>query len=116
MNEVFEIPPAYEIAITEANLDKIWYIFDGGTTKLFISSMIGILNQTLWNQLPNGYVTIRFYANDTLGNMSFDEVIVVKDTPTPSPPPGIPGYNIFILLGMMSLIAAVIIRRKFNKV
>ena len=75
-----------------------------------------MIDLTLWNQLPNGYVTIRFYANDTLGNISFDEVIVVKDTPTPTPPPGaIPGYNVIILLGTISLIAAFIIRSKFNK-
>jgi len=116
MNEVFEIPPAYEMTITEANLDKVWYTFDGGTNKAFITELIGVMDLTLWNQLPNGYITIRFYANDTLGNISFDEVIVVKDTPIPSPPPGgIPGYNVIILLGMISLIAAFIIKRKFNK-
>ena len=115
MNEVFEIPPAYEFTITEANLDKIWYSFEGGTNKIFITGLIGVIELTLWNQLPNGYVTIRFYANDTLGNINFDEVIVVKDTPTPSPPLGIPGYNVFILLGVISLIAAFIIKRKFNK-
>ena len=116
MNEVFEIPPAYEMTITEANLDKVWYTFNNGTTKTFITDLIGVMDLTLWSQLPNGYITIRFYANDTLGNISFDELIVVKDTPTPSPPPGgIPGYNVIILLGMVSLIAAFIIRRKFNK-
>ncbi|GAG95284.1 unnamed protein product, partial [marine sediment metagenome] len=90
--------------------------YNEGTTKNFISSMIGILNQTLWNQLPNGYVTIRFYANDTLGNINFDEVIVVKASPTANPPSGgIPGYNIIFLLGTISLITALIIRREFNK-
>ncbi len=111
-DEVFEIPPAYEMTITEANLDKIWYTFDGGTNKIFITELIGVIDLTLWNQLPNGYVTIRFYANDTLGNISFDEVIVIKDIPTTNPPPeGIPGYNVIILLGMISLIAVFIIKR-----
>jgi len=116
MNEVFEIPPAYEMTITEANLDKIWYTLNSGTNKIFLTDLIGVIDLTLWNQLPNGYVIITFYANDTLGNIDFDEVIVIKDTPTPSPPPGgIPGYNVIILLGMVSLIAAFIIRTKFNK-
>ncbi|MBA7531005.1 hypothetical protein ES705_23216 [subsurface metagenome] len=111
-DEVLEIPPSYEMTITEANLDKIWYTFDGGTNKIFITELIGVMDLTLWNQLPNGYVTIRFYANDTLGNISFDEVIVIKDIPTINPPPeGIPGYNVIILLGMISLIAVFIIKR-----
>ena len=115
MNEIFEIAPAYQISVSDAHLDQMWYSFDQGSTKVVITSMLGVMDQTLWNQLPNGYVIIRFYANDTLGNVSFDEVIVVKDTPTPSPLPGIPGFNVFILLGMMSLIATVIIRSKFTK-
>jgi len=63
-----------------------------------------MINQDLWEEMPNGYTTIRFYVNDTLGNISFEEVIVVKETSTPNPSPGgIPGYNIFILLGTISL-------------
>jgi predicted pyridoxine 5'-phosphate oxidase superfamily flavin-nucleotide-binding protein len=116
MNEVFEIPPAYEITITEVNLDKIWYSFDGGTNKIFITGLIGVIELTLWNQLPNGYVTIRFYANDTRGNISFDEVIIVKDTPTPSSPPGgIPGYNTLLLLGIISTISVIILKKRLNR-
>ena len=115
MNEVFEIAPAYELALTETNLDKMWYSFDGGTNKIFITELIGVMDLTLWNQLSNGYVTIRFYANDTLGNISFDDVIVVKDTPTPSPTPsGIPGYNILLLLGIVSTIAVIIVKKRLN--
>jgi len=115
MNEIFEIPPAYEITIIELYIDKIWYTFDNGTNKIFITEMIGIMDQTLWNQLPNGYVLIRFYANDTLGNISFDDIIVVKDTPTPSPPRGIPGYNILLLFGISSTIAVITIKKRLNR-
>ena len=79
--------------------------------KMLIQNLTGVMDITLWNQLPNGYITIRFYANDTLGNINFDEVIVVKDTPTPSPPPaGIPGYNLFIIIGIFSLMVVIIIK------
>jgi len=118
MNEVFEITPAYEIAITEANLDKIWYTFDGGINNIFITELIGIMDLNLWNHLPNVYITIRFYANDTLGNISFDEVIVVKDTPTTNPSPGgIPGYNTFLLIGIICVVSVILIKkRNKNKV
>ncbi|TFF90357.1 MAG: hypothetical protein EU548_03405, partial [Promethearchaeota archaeon] len=114
MNEVFEFVPAYEISLIEGNLDKIWYTLDDGE-NVFITETIGVLDETLWDQLSNGYITIRFYANDTLGNMSFDETIVVKDAPTPSPPPGaIPGYNLTILFSVISLITVITIKRKLK--
>ena len=116
MNEEFEIHPTYEITIIELYIDKIWYTFDNGTNKIFITELIGIMDQTLWNQLSNGYVIIRFYANDTLGNISFDDVIVVKDTPTTgSSPPGIPGYNMMLVIGAICIVSVFIIKRKFNK-
>ena len=31
--------------------------------------------------MTNGVITIRFYANDTLGNIGFKDVNVLKDTP-----------------------------------
>jgi hypothetical protein len=113
MNQQLEIPPAYEITVLDLNLDKIWYTFDNGTTKRFITLLIGVMDQTLWNQLPNGYINIRFYANDTFGNVNYDEVIVVKNTP--APPDGISGYDVVILLGIISVITAYLTKRKFAK-
>jgi len=113
MNQQFEIPPVYEITVSGLNLDKIWYTFDNGATKRFITSLIGVIDQTLWNQLPNGYINIRFYANDTFGNANYDEVIVVKDTPVPQDE--ISGYDVVILLGIISVITAYLTKRKFAK-
>ena len=114
--EVFgETAPDFSVEITDILLDTMWYTLNNGATNITFTSN-DTINQLEWNSLPEGNVTIRFYANDTLGNMSFDEVIVVKKTPTTSPSPGeIPGYNVIILLGMVSLVATFIIRRKFNK-
>ena len=49
MNDEFELPPAYEITVSDTDLDKIWYTFDGGTTKLFISSSTGIFFCAGWD-------------------------------------------------------------------
>jgi hypothetical protein len=113
MNQQLEIPPAYEITVSDLNLDKIWYTFDNGTTKKFITLLIGVMDQTLWNQLPNGYINIRFYANDTFGNVNYDEVIVIKSTPAQQD--GISGYDVVILLGIISVITAYLTKRKFAK-
>ena len=62
-----------------------------------------------------GYITVRFYANDTLGHLNFDEVIIVKDVPIPTSQPGIPGYNVFVLIGIISLMAVITIKFKYSK-
>ncbi len=74
-----------------------------------------MINQDLWEKMPNGYITIKFYANDILGHIKFDEVVIVKDTPTPSSSPGgIPGYNLFVLLGVLSVVIIIITRKLRN--
>jgi len=38
----------------------------------------------MWNALPNGTVIIQFYANDTLGKLNYEEVLVRKDIIEPT--------------------------------
>jgi parallel beta-helix repeat protein len=76
-----DTPPVYDISINEANLDSIWYTLDGGTINHTITENVGTIAESAWNSLPNGYITITFYANDTLGNQGTNFVIVVKDVP-----------------------------------
>ena len=73
----------------------------------------GTINQALWDVLPEGNAIIRFYANDTLGSVGFQEVTVVKTTSQP-PPPAIPGYNILFLLGIALTVAVIIVKRRLN--
>jgi len=44
---------------------------------------IGIIDENAWNNIENGYITIRFYANYTLGYLAYKDVIVIKDAPDP---------------------------------
>jgi len=113
-SEVFELPPSYEITITEVNLDKIWYTLDGYANKIFITELIGNISASLWNQLPNGNITIRFYANDTQGYIGFSEVTIVRNVPTPTVPQEIPGYNLIILIGITILITISTLKFKYN--
>jgi len=93
--------PIYEIEITEPNLDSMWYTVDGGTTNNTITSLVGTIDQIVWNVLPYGVVTITFYANDTNGNVGSATVLVYKNAPIT--PPGIPGINPILLITMISI-------------
>ena len=106
------IAPNFDISIEELNLDKTWYSLNGGNNITF-TGLTGAINQALWDALSEGNVIIRFYAIDSAGNIGFQEVTVVKMISQPSPP-GIPGYNILLLLGIVSTIAVIIVKKRLN--
>ena len=104
--------PNFDISIDELNLDKTWYSLNGGNNVTFMG-LTGTINQSLWDALSEGNLIIRFYANDTLGRIGFQEVTVVK-TISQSNPPEIPGYDIILLLGIVSTIIVIIVKKRLN--
>ena len=106
------IAPNFDISIDELNLDKTWYSLNGGNNNTF-TGLTGTINQALWDALPEGNVIITFYANDTLGRIGFQEVILIKVVSQPNPP-GIPGYNILLLIGIVSTVAVIIVKKRLN--
>ena len=70
--------PSFDIVILHEQLHKMWYTIDGGLNNYTFTEFAGTINQTAWNALPDGTVIIRFYANDTTGNIGFQEVSVRK--------------------------------------
>lgn len=108
----FSNPPAYVLSITEENIAAMWYTLNGGANNP-IASEIGTLDSSAWNSLADGPVTIRFYVRDIADREVFDEVIVVKVAgEVPTPPPGIPGYDLYLLIGALSIISAILIRKR----
>lgn len=106
-NEKFRnIIPNYSIAIAEPNLESIWYTIDGGLNNYTITQFSGTINQTAWDASPYGDVTIGFYAKDYVGNIGYGEVVVKKDKD-----PTIPGYNIFLIIWVISTMSIIIIKR-----
>jgi len=106
--------PGYNLTVVESNIHMMWYTLDGGLTEFIFTGLTGTINQTVWSALPTGNVTITFHVVDAAGNISFEEVKVIKQIPTA---PGIPGYNLFFLLGILSVVASIISikLKKFNK-
>ncbi|MFX1478998.1 MAG: nitrous oxide reductase family maturation protein NosD [Promethearchaeota archaeon] len=113
MNDIFQSAPAFEINVTEPHLDTIWYTLDNIMISIFITELNGIIDQELWEDLPNGNITITFYANDTLGNLNFDEVIIIKNIPPK--PPKIPGYDLLVLSIITSLCILIILFSRYIK-
>ncbi|MFX1279823.1 MAG: OmpL47-type beta-barrel domain-containing protein [Promethearchaeota archaeon] len=82
-NEFFGmVAPNFEISITESNLHSTWYNLNGGINITF-NLLSGMVNQTEWDKLTNGSVTIQFFANDTWGLEGFAEITIWKDTYAP---------------------------------
>ncbi|MFX1477539.1 MAG: NosD domain-containing protein [Promethearchaeota archaeon] len=101
--------PTYFISIIEPNLESMWYTIDGGITNYTISQFNGTINQIAWDNAPEGDVLITFYARDKAGNIGSESIIVIKRPPST----GVPGYNLFLLLGIL-VISIILIQRKFR--
>ncbi|MFX1566909.1 MAG: hypothetical protein ACFFCV_00920 [Promethearchaeota archaeon] len=93
-NYLFEsTAPSFDATILEPNLNTMWYTLDGGVTIIPMIGLIGNIDQTEWDKFGNGTVTIRFYANDTVGNSNWEEVTVRKDVLSPEITINLPGDN-----------------------
>lgn len=73
------MPPSIIVVISGSDLHKQWYMLTNGSVSTGNYSWAGAILQDVWDQMGNGTVTIRIYANDTKGNENYDEVIVRKD-------------------------------------
>jgi len=110
--------PQFDLAIYDANLDKMWYSIDGVVRNFYITEMIGVINQTAWESLPLGNVNLKFYANDTRGNLANKNVIVIKSIPSE---PAIP-FELIILISVISggavigVATLLLIRRKRKRI
>ena len=77
-------PP--EFSITTYNLSPLnttWYTIDAGLTNYTFSGLTGYINQTAWDNADDGVITVKFYANDSLGHVGFKDVQILKDSVNP---------------------------------
>ena len=115
-DKIGDIAPNYDISIVEANLKSIWYTIDGGITNYTIAQLSGTINQSAWHIAPYSNITIRFYANDLLGYIGYNEVVVekVEEVEEKDGGPAIFGYNLLIIISLIGMITAIIQKRKSN--
>ncbi|MFX0008109.1 MAG: DUF2341 domain-containing protein, partial [Candidatus Hermodarchaeota archaeon] len=76
-------PPTFNVETSDVNgVDDMWYTLNNGIETYFTTN--GTISQSVWNTCGNGTVSIKFYANDSLGNEGFSEVIVRKEVNSPT--------------------------------
>ena len=76
------IAPNYNVTITDNYLDTMWYTIDGGLHN-FTFTENGIINQSAWDGIDDGNITLSFYARDIPRNIGYAEVDIIKDTTAP---------------------------------
>ena len=81
-DDVYRDPPSFIIESKDPNLDIMWYTVNNSNIKYFIYDN-GTVDFDAWLSLTEGNLNIKFYANDTFGNINFEEVIVFKDLSAP---------------------------------
>ncbi|MBD3195813.1 MAG: hypothetical protein GF317_12200 [Candidatus Lokiarchaeota archaeon] len=98
-------PPEFSVSVIDTNLLKTWYTIDGGLTNITYTSN-GTFNSVLWNLLVSNLtdgdqINITFYASDDYNHTSSQSIVVIFSDPLLIPIPGIPGYEIWIVLGSL---------------
>ncbi|MFX1256816.1 MAG: SBBP repeat-containing protein, partial [Promethearchaeota archaeon] len=73
----------FDVSINEPHLNTTWYSLNYGLNYTF-SGTSGTIDKIAWDACGNGTVSIKFYANDSVGNVVFNEIIVYKDTSFPN--------------------------------
>jgi len=112
----------FTIEIYDPYLDKMWYTIDGGINNVMFTGN-GTIDQTLWETLwddlsDGDLITIRFYANDTFGHLTYKEVVVIKSDPPQPTPGGIPGYDLILFISVLfisiGIISIITIKKRVN--
>ncbi|MHA1148928.1 MAG: right-handed parallel beta-helix repeat-containing protein [Promethearchaeota archaeon] len=83
----YSTSPTFDVRITDDNLDKMWYLVDGNTTKNFFTNNASLSASfaTQWGTDDTRFISVDFYANDTAGNINNTVFIsFYKDTIKPS--------------------------------
>ena len=113
-NDVFGIiAPDFELDII-GSFDAIWYTIDNGDTNITISALSGTINQIEWDKRENDIILIKFYANNSNGFVGYALVQVIKFV-SEQPSPKVFGYDLMILLGVISIITLTIKKKIFER-
>ena len=103
--------PSFIVEIFHPQLHTMWYSLNGGKNITFTSN--NTFNQVDWELLPDGIVTITFYANNTEGKIASESITIIKDT-SPDTNGSIPSYSIMIIISITA-IALIFLVAKYQK-
>ena len=75
--------PTFDLLIEDPILNNTWYTLNESAKKYEFSGFNGKVNQTAWDQLGNGLIKLTFFANNSLGNLASQSIIIYKDNTLP---------------------------------
>ena len=111
--------PTFNLTIIEVTHDTSWYSLNNGThwsKNITFTGSTGIINQTLWDSMPEGVIIIQFYANDSYGRIGYVNVVVIKKLPTGFDLleflTSIPGIITMSTIAAVVVIAIVVVKKK----
>ncbi|MFX1391586.1 MAG: hypothetical protein ACFE9Z_16095, partial [Promethearchaeota archaeon] len=96
-NELFGAnPPSFTIIKEGIDINMTWYSLDNGITNYTFQGTTVTINKSAWNLVENGTVNIKFYINDVVNNIGYDEILVRKDVISPLILVNSPSDNIWV--------------------
>ncbi len=87
--------------------DWLGYSLDGQTTR-------SILGNTTIPIPADGLHTIQVFGNNSIGTLYQSDKRYFTIGEIPIDQPGIPGYQIFVIVGVISIVSAIIVKKKFK--
>ncbi|MBY8992228.1 MAG: TIR domain-containing protein [Candidatus Lokiarchaeota archaeon] len=96
--------PTITLDIQDASgIKESYYSLDGGVTKIPFNGTVVTINQSIWDALGEGIVTIAFYIIDAVDKETIVYVDVYKDLP------GAPdNFILYIIIGAVALCLGIV--------
>jgi len=102
-NSFGDAAPSFTVIITDDYLDEMWYTVDGGVTNYTFTENVTI-DQSAWDALSDGTITLTFYASDIPGNIGSADVIITKN-----PSSGGPNIILIFTIVAISVVGGVVV-------
>lgn len=103
-----EQPPTFNISIVEVSQYSLWYTISSVGSQFSFTELEVTINQATWDSLSEGEITITFYSEDEAGNIGSNQIIVIKDLPSPEPPASIPGFDLIYIVGLSCALGVIL--------
>jgi parallel beta-helix repeat protein len=100
--------PSFNVEVIDDYLFEMWYSIDGGLNNYTIVEN-GTIDQSAWDSLPDGSVTITFYAIDMASNEASEEVTVIKGVSVGLEPGVIAVIVVVSVIGGAVLVGAILV-------
>ena len=116
---VGSFPPDFNVTVNDANFHKFWFIFNNSAEIYFwvISpgNSIVWLPYSEWQTIPEGYLRVTFFANDTAGNINSADIMIIKrNEPQIKEIPGINSSQLYLVLIITSTVIVIFSIRKIQ--